>query len=213
MARSSGSTDGAGVYRSVYRREDARSGPLPVRPLAYAGATAAASAANGLSKGLLAAVLSVSNFGAFAVGQTILMYASMFCEFGLFLPAARACCGLTDTDEQHEIIGAAFVLYLSRGGGLRPQSSLTVSLFVPTQLFHVDVAMALRITAPFRLAGLSHTSGLQLRSGCRPALCIALTSLLASAFFFRATSALGSVGTTTVEVAFLFKASRFWWRR
>ena len=146
----------------------------------YAGATAAASAANGLSKGLLAAVLSVSNFGAFAVGQTILMYASMFCEFGLFLPAARACAA-ADPDEQHEIIGAAFVLFLPVAA-VFVLVILAASLFV-NQLFHVDLADALRITAPLAIGWPFAYVGLQLAQGVGRLHVSALTSLFASALF------------------------------
>ena len=146
----------------------------------HAGATAAASAANGLSKGLLAAVLSVSNFGAFAVGQTILMYASMFCEFGLFLPAARAC-AVSGPDEQHEIVGAAFVLFLPVAA-VFVLVILTVSLFV-NQLFHVDLADALRITAPLAIGWPFAYVGLQLAQGVGRLHVSALHGCLASALF------------------------------
>lgn len=171
----------------------------------YAGATAAASALNGVSKGLLAVVLSVSAFGSFAVSQTLLTYVSMFCEFGLFLPAARAC-ALTDDTDAREIIGAAFVLYLPVAGVFA--FSIFALSFCADSLFHVHVAMALRITALFSIGWPFAYVGLQLSQGVARLYVSALSSLLASALFLLGLLLTRIVsGHTTVALALLIQSA------
>jgi O-antigen/teichoic acid export membrane protein len=147
----------------------------------YSGASAAASAANGVSKGVLAAVLSVSAYGAFAVSQTLLTYASLFCEFGLFVAAARLSALATDADQRREIVGAAVTVYL-------PVAAVFVlcifgcSLFVD-QLFHVHVSSALQLTALLAVGWPFTFVGLQLAQGVGRLHVSALTTLLANVLF------------------------------
>jgi O-antigen/teichoic acid export membrane protein len=146
----------------------------------YAGATALASVATGVAKGLLAMLLTVSGFGAFAVTQSVLEYGSMLCEFGLFLPAARAA-ALSDADTGREIVGAALVLYL-------PVAAIFVLGVVGTAFFvdggfHVHAAEALRVTAPLAIGWPFAFVGLQLAQGVGRLHVSALTTLLGRALF------------------------------
>lgn len=165
------------------RNRPAGTGPPPGRAglgtvgqtAVYVGASALASAASGISKGLLAALLSTAGFGAFAVAQTILEYMSMLCEFGLFLPAARAS-AVSDAEEQREIVGAAVVMYVPVAA-IFVLGVLAVSAFVDGAL-HVHAGGALRVTAIMAIGWPFVFVGLQLSQGVGKLQISAWTSLL-----------------------------------
>jgi O-antigen/teichoic acid export membrane protein len=147
----------------------------------YAGASAAASVATGVSKGLLAAVLSVSAYGAFALSQTLLAYVTLFCEFGLFVAAARLSALASDSDQRREIVGAAVVAYV-------PVAAIFVALILGSslfvdQVFHVHVAGALRLVAVLAIGWPFTFVGLQLAQGVGRLHVSALTTLLANVLF------------------------------
>jgi O-antigen/teichoic acid export membrane protein len=162
-----------------------------------------ASAAAGISKGLLAAVLTVSGFGAFALAQTLLEYGTLLCEFGLFLPAARAA-ALIDADRRREIVGGALVLYLPIAAIFL--IGLVGASFLVDRLFHVYLGGSLRSTAILAVGWPFTLIGLQLAQGVGRIHLWSLTTLAGQLLFLLALLGIGLIlNHTTVETALVAK--------
>lgn len=128
----------------------------------YAGASALTSVLAGVAQIILARELSPDAFGSLAFATAFLLFAAMFFEFGLFLPAARRIAG-SEGDEGREVTGAALVLYAPLSVAF---ALLTFGAsFVVDGLFHMQAGDAMRVAAlvsffyPFVLPGLYLSQG------------------------------------------------------
>lgn len=147
----------------------------------YTLSSGAVSALAIVPKTILASSLTVREFGAFSVGTTILAYASMFFEFGLFLPAARRS-ALSDTAERRRLTGSALTLYVPVG--LAMVIFLVLLSFRVDAWFHVQLASGLRAAAPLAFfIPFSTYVGLQLSQGRGRLHIYSIASLLAQIAF------------------------------
>jgi len=167
----------------------------------YAVASAAASMANGVAKGLAAAILSVPDFAVFAFSQTLLTYLALFFEFGLFLPAARAC-ALASGDEGRDLIGTAIVLYIP----VAVAFVVTVfgASFIVDDIFRVHAGHTLRAVAVISFGWPFAFVGLQLAQGVGRLHISAIVALGASLIFVGAFALARLVmGHITVDAALM----------
>jgi O-antigen/teichoic acid export membrane protein len=94
---------------------------------------------------VLARALGPADFGRYAFAVSFVLFAAMFFEFGLFLPAARLTAS-ADESEKRRVLGAALLAYIPIGLAF----SLTIfGLSYGVDLvFHTHAGHALRIVAP-----------------------------------------------------------------
>jgi O-antigen/teichoic acid export membrane protein len=115
----------------------------------FAGAGLLANLLAVLATALLTRNLVPTEYGNYAFGVSLLLFVSLFFEFGLFLPAARLA-AVADGQQRREVVGAAVVVYLPVG------VAFSVTIFVLSfwvdGWFRVDVGDALRIAAPAAVA-------------------------------------------------------------
>lgn len=136
-----------GVLRHRFRRA------IRSRTVLQAGiftaATTVGSLFGAVSKGLLAQLVTVSEFGSFSFGVSFLQLAGMLFEFGLFLPVARLAAA-SSPSKRRELIGAALVVYVPVGLGFN--IAVFGSSFGVDEVFSVHSAGALRAAAPLAFA-------------------------------------------------------------
>ena len=137
-----------------------------------------------IAKGTLAATMSVTAFGAFALSQSVLLFVALFFEFGLFIPAARQAALGGGERDRREIVGAALLLYVPVGivfcvavAGL----SLVIDAWSK-----VAVGDALLVTAALAFAWPLTVIGLFLAQGVGRLHVYSLTTLVGQAFFLLA---------------------------
>lgn len=120
-----------------------------VTAVGYAGANAAFSLLTAVSLAILARNLDTEQFGAFSFSSSFLLFAALFFDFGIALPAAQLAATAKDDQERREAVGAVLLAYIPIGIAF----DVTVFLlsFIVHDLFHVDAGWALAITAPLAL--------------------------------------------------------------
>lgn len=135
---------------------------VAAQALVYGGSNISMSALAAVSTALVARSLSSSAFGTFQFAVALLLFSSLFFDFGLFLPAARMAAREPQAD-RHRTVAAAVVWYVPVG--LLFAAFIFGLSFVVDGLSNVHPGEALRATAavtvayPFFYIGLALTQG------------------------------------------------------
>lgn len=114
----------------------------------FAISQAAVAGLGALSTALAARALTTHEFGSLTFAVSFLAFASLFFDFGLFLPTSRLV-ALADGPQRREIIGAALVAFVPIGL-LFSLATFALSFGVDAW-FHVRAGTALRVIAPLAL--------------------------------------------------------------
>ena len=107
-------------------------------------------------KVLLARSLAPEDFGAYSFAVSFLLFAALFFDFGIFLPAARLA-ALAQGAESRQVIGSALLLYVPVAAVFG--ATIVGLSFGVDAWFNVEVGDALLVAAPLALAyPLAHLS-------------------------------------------------------
>src|SRR3954447_24611072 len=98
---------------------------------------------------LLARNLSTDEFGAFSFALSLLMFGSLFFDFGLF-PASARVMATAAAGERRSILAASLIAYAPVGAAFT-MTTLVLS-FAVDSVFHIPAGEALRVAAPFAFA-------------------------------------------------------------
>lgn len=156
VATISGGASVRGVVKQLLRSRAVWQG------MTFTGSNIAVSLLAIISTTLLTRSLTAEAYGSYAFAVSILAFAAMFFEFGVFVPAARLAAHASDGDRR-EIVGAALLAYLPIGAVF---SATVFGLsFVVDGWFHVEAGAGLRAVAllaiglPFSLIGQQLSQG------------------------------------------------------
>ena len=133
-----------------------------------------------ISTALIARGLSTRGFGSATFAVSFLLFAALFFDFGLFLPAARLTAVQAAADRAR-MIGAALMLYVPVGL-LFSAAIFGLSFFV-NGWFHVDAGYALRLTAPLVLLYPFRTLATYLAQGSERLHIYSVTNVLGQLLF------------------------------
>jgi O-antigen/teichoic acid export membrane protein len=171
---------------------------------------------------VLARTMTVSGFGGYAFAISLLQFAAMFFEFGLFVPAARLA-AKGHLQFGRLIVGAAFLMYLPIGfafAGLVAVLSLWVDSW-----FNVQAGAALLICAPLAVAFPFPFLAQQLAQGTTRLHVFSLTYLLGQVLFLASlaivTAPSGLVSDLSTTLALALRSTTLiacaliavWWLR
>lgn len=142
--------------------------------------TALASVLSATSLAIAARNLSVSSFGSFSFSLSLLTFAAMFFEFGIFAAVSRIA-AQSGGRERQEIVGASLVLFAPIA--IIFTLAVFAGSFVVDDLFNVHAGHALRVTAPLATAYLFASVALQITQGIDRLHLYSITSALAQCLF------------------------------
>lgn len=156
------------------------SSPVAAQTAIFTVANVLISVLGGLSRAVLAAVMSVASFGAFSFAISFLQFTALIFEFGLFLPAARLA-ARAEGRERREVLGAGLLVYVPVG--LAFAAAIFGLSFFVDDWFKVDAGSALRSVAPLAFVFPFGLVALQLAQGVGRLHVSSLTNLLAQVLF------------------------------
>jgi O-antigen/teichoic acid export membrane protein len=167
----------------------------------FAASSAAVSLLAAVAKAVIARRLSTEAFGSFSFATAFLLFTAMIFEFGVFLPAARLAANERERAKQ-EIVGAALIVFVPVGFAF---VLTTVALStVVDNVFHVEAARALALTAPLAFVYPFRQLALWLAQGLDRLHVFSVTNVVAQSILVGALGVIVAAGwslTTTSALA------------
>lgn len=153
---------------------------------------------------LVARHLTADSFGTYQFAVSFLLFAAIFFEFGLGLPAARIA-ARSSPEDRPAVIGAALTVF---GPVCLSFAVAVLALsFATDSVFNVDAGSALRATAALAIVYPFQFLSLQLASGADRLHVYSVTSALSNAMFVAALAVVGlRDGNLTIETALWLRA-------
>jgi O-antigen/teichoic acid export membrane protein len=157
-----------------------------------------------VSTAVVARTLGPDDFGRYAFGLTFVVFASMFFEFGVFLPAARLAASAKGQDRQR-VLGAALLAFLPIG------LAFSVAIFglsyAVDACFHAQIGHELRVMAPLAFAYPFLQIALQLSQGVDRLHTSSITEVVGQgAFVVFTLAAVGVLASLSVSFALVLRA-------
>jgi O-antigen/teichoic acid export membrane protein len=159
-----------------------------------------------LSTAILARAFGPTDFGRYAFLVAFITFASIFFEFGVFLPAARLAAS-REGDEQRSVLGAALLAFIPIG--LAFSIVVFVLSYVVDVGFHEQAGHALRVVAPLALAYPFLQVTLQLSQGIDRLHTSSITTVIAQGVFVLFVLGAASLTSLTVYLALVLRAVAF----
>jgi O-antigen/teichoic acid export membrane protein len=151
-----------------------------------------------ISTAVLARHLGPDEFGRYAFAVSFVVFASMFFEFGVSLPAARLAATSSDTTEARRVVGASLLLFVPIG--LVFAATIFGLSFVTDAIFHTHVGHELRVVSPLLAVYPFIAASVQLSQGVDRLHVSSVTAVLSQAAFLvfvvLAVTVAGNLGVT-----------------
>jgi O-antigen/teichoic acid export membrane protein len=159
-----------------------------------------------VSTAILARALGPFGFGRYAFLIALISFASIFFEFGVFLPAARLAAS-REGDEQQKVLGAALLAFVPIGLAF----SIVVFLlsYVVDAGFHAHAGHALRLAAPLAFAYPLLQITLQLSQGIDRLHTSSISMVIAQGVFVLLVLGAASLNTISVSLALILRGVAF----
>lgn len=151
-------------------------------------------------KAILARHLTPSAFGLYAFATSLLAFAALFFEFGVFTPAARRIAH-ADRNAGAHLVGASLAIFVPIGGLFC--ATIVGLSFLASPVFGVNAGPALRAVSPLAFAYAFTAAATELAQGSDRVAVYTWASLAGQVLFVAALAAAAATGQLTVTLALL----------
>jgi O-antigen/teichoic acid export membrane protein len=160
-----------------------------------------------VSTAALAKTLGPDEFGRYSFTVSFVLFAAMFFEFGLFLPAARLVAA-ADASERRTLLGTSLLVFLPVGAAFGV--AIVALSYAVDGVFKLDVGHELRVIAPLVWAYPFTQLSLQLSQGADRLHTSSITAAVAqAAFMVSVLAAIAIAGSVSLSWALVLRTLAF----